>query len=669
MRPDRAFFGAALTPAAVPAVLAVAVLVVFGAKDAGYPATVWYPGTLFVLALLTLAAIAGGGVLHRLSRPALVSVAFLAGLTAWTYLSILWSGVKADAWDGANRGLLYLVLYVLFVTIALGAESAALLLAGYALAVTGLGLFEFVAASRAADPDSYFLLARFSEPTGYQNANCALFAIAFWPALFLASRREVPLVLRALMLGSAGALAELGLLSQSRGWVAAMPITFVLFVALVPGRVRSLVFALPVGLALLAAHRPLLDVFSALQSGQEIQETLVSARTAIVVSALVLVALGGAMAAVDRALDPERPTTRRLARAAAAVFASGALVALIAGLVWLGNPVTRVTDAWHEFSGDRLAAPSGSYFSVGFGSARYDLWRVALREIEDEPVVGVGSDNFAVDYLRERRTDEEPQYPHSLELKILAQTGFIGAALFAGFLISALVAFAVRRTEPAFARALRAGALVGFAYWFVHGSVDWFWELPGLAGPAFAMLGIAVASPGPADRVSSARRRRAVLGVGVIVLLAAVVSLTLPWISAKEVQAAGGSWERAPRAAFDRLDRARALNPLSDRPDVIRGVIAGRRGDTRGMVVAFGQALERNPDNWYSHLELAAAYARLDRRAAALRELRLARRLNPLEPTIPLVESRVRRGQPVSLEELDRTFLDRTFVSNRTRPK
>ena len=152
-------------------------------------------------------------------------------------------------------------------------------------------------------------------------------------------------------------------------------------------------------------------------------------------------------------------------------------------------------------------------------------------------------------------------------------------------------------------------------------------------------------------------------------LLAAVVSLALPWISAKEVQAAAGSWQRAPTSALDRLDRARVINPLSDRPDVIRGVIASRRGDTREMVAAFRRALDRNADNWYSHLELAAAYARLDRRSEALTELRVACRLNPLEPTIALVDSRVRRGQRFALEELDRTFLDRTFVSNRTRPK
>jgi hypothetical protein len=83
------------------------------------------------------------------------------------------------------------------------------------------------------------------------------------------------------------------------------------------------------------------------------------------------------------------------------------------------------------------------------------------------------------------------------------------------------------------------------------------------------------------------------------------------------------------------------------------------------MVEEFGGALERNPSNWYARLELGVAYAREGKRAAALRELSAARRLNPREPTILSVASKVRRGQTVSLAELDRNFLRRTFVSNR----
>jgi tetratricopeptide (TPR) repeat protein len=153
--------------------------------------------------------------------------------------------------------------------------------------------------------------------------------------------------------------------------------------------------------------------------------------------------------------------------------------------------------------------------------------------------------------------------------------------------------------------------------------------------------------------------------LGAVALLAAVLSLGLPWLAAKEVRAAAGEWRRSPDRAFERLERARRLDPLSDRPDLIAGAIASRLGDTRRMVEEFGNALERNPSNWYARLELGVAYAREGKRAAALQELSAARRLNPREPTIVAVASKVRRGETVSLAELDRNFLRRTFVSNR----
>ena len=37
--------------------------------------------------------------------------------------------------------------------------------------------------------------------------------------------------------------------------------------------------------------------------------------------------------------------------------------------------------------------------------------------------------------------------------------------------------------------------------WLIYGSVDWFWEMPALSGPALGFLGVAVALE-PRPRVS-----------------------------------------------------------------------------------------------------------------------------------------------------------------------
>ena len=60
-----------------------------------------------------------------------------------------------------------------------------------------------------------------------------------------------------------------------------------------------------------------------------------------------------------------------------------------------GNPVTQARDAWDEFSAGQQFEESSSYFGANLGSNRYDFWRVALGELRDSPVAGVGAGNFA----------------------------------------------------------------------------------------------------------------------------------------------------------------------------------------------------------------------------------------------------------------------------------
>ena len=54
-------------------------------------------------------------------------------------------------------------------------------------------------------------------PTGYANANAALWLMAAWPALLLARSRRLAWPLRGVLAGSAVLLADVALLAQSRG--------------------------------------------------------------------------------------------------------------------------------------------------------------------------------------------------------------------------------------------------------------------------------------------------------------------------------------------------------------------------------------------------------------------------------------------------------------------
>jgi O-antigen ligase len=202
------------------------------------------------------------------------------------------------------------------------------------------------------------------------------------------------------------------------------------------------------------------------------------------VTALLLFAAGVGAALLDSRVSLTRRRAHALARNAA--IAGAAVVVLVA----------------------LVAAAAAPHLTSGGGGNRRDFWRVAWSSFRDHPLQGVGVDNFAVDYLRERHSTEQPLYPHSVVLRLFSQTGLVGAALALGFLGVALAAAApaLRRSGGRSAGAA-AGAMV--AYWLLHGAFDWFWEIPGLTAPVLAALGIAAALGRPP--VPAARRMRAAL--------------------------------------------------------------------------------------------------------------------------------------------------------------
>jgi O-antigen ligase len=652
-QPRSRWSSALLDPLLLPGALAFAVFAAFDVLNAGWAPTVWYPGALFLLflAVVTLPLTPR----RRASLAAVAAIALLTAFTGWSFLSIWWADVKGDAWDGANRTLLYLVVYVLFVRLPWRATAAALLLGGYALAVAVMGAVELARAASAADPTSYFLLGRFAAPAGYQNADCALFLMAFWPALHLSSSRAVPATARALLLAASGVTLELALLIQSRATVVAFPLTLALYLAFVPSRARRILFGLAPAVATAFAAPTLLHVFTAIRDDVGIRSSVADARDTVLISALVLLVVGLAAALVDARASLGPKSSRLTSRALGGAFAAAAVVAITVGIAAAGGPTKGIEHAWSQFKNSR-GGSSSSYFANGLGGNRYDIYRVALDEFRASPVRGVGADNFAVGYLRERRSLEEPLYPHSLELRLLTQTGVIGTLLFAGFLAAALFLLLPLRRSPPLERGVAVAATTLFAYWLIHGSVDWFWELPGLAGPAFASLGLAtgIAGRGPPEAV---RRSRVLVVPAAAFVCVAALSLALPWLAAKEVQDAARGWLHDPADAYRRLDRARSLNPLSERADLVAGAIASRLGDRRRMHRSFERAIDRNPHNWYAWLELGVVQSLQGQKRAALASLARAHALDPREGTIADVADDVRSGRRVVPAQIDRAML------------
>jgi tetratricopeptide (TPR) repeat protein len=642
----------------------VAVFVAWTPLDGAQPVTRWAPGGIVLLGLLGVAI--GAIPLRWRDVPGAVRAAtlLLAAFTAWSYATIAWADDGGAALEGANRTLVYLVAFALFALWPQRAETAAWVLGLWTLGIGVLALVTLVRVGTAGDPASLFGGDRLTWPAGYANAAAATWLMAFWPAVAFAASARVPWALRGVAAALAVVLLDVALLSQSRGSVLALPVCVVLFIAFVPGRLRHLAALVPIaGLAAAALPR-VLDLGDALDGGDA--GAISDAASSVLVLVLVVAAVAGALVAAAAAWETLRPpavaTAARIRTGWRALVVAGAAVAAIGGLVAIGNPVDRVDSAWASFKGgydDNTG--SDNRLTAGLGSNRYDFYRVALDVFGDHPIAGVGGDNFFQDYLARGDSTETPRYPHNLALRTLEQTGLVGTLLLLGAFAAALAAAwrALRLADP-LAATVAGGAALAFAYWVVHGMTDWFWEWAGLGAPAFALLGLAcaLAPRRPRAGATPARPPRvAGLVVAGTALVAAALILAGPWLAERDVERAGAVFATRPFESYSRLDRAADLDPLSDRPDLVKGSIALRYGDLARAKAAFTEARDRNPRGQYATLELGAIASVQKDAATARRLLARAVALAPRDQSARDALQVVQEGGTVDIDVLNARIL------------
>lgn len=650
----------------------VCVLIAWGAIDGGYPSTTWYPGALFLLALLAV-VLAGLGPPKGLSPEVRLAIACLAGYTVWSYLSILWAAQRADAWDGANRTLLYLLIFSLFATRPVRAGAGPTILIAWILGVALIAIAIVAQLATDTQPLQMFVSDRLADPTGYPNATAALWLSALLPAALLAGRAELPGPWRGLLAAAAVVLGDAALLTQSRGGAYSVAIVAVVAIVIARDRVRLIASLAPVAVAIAVTAPALLELSSRL--AVQAPAAAVHAVTLPILPAAAAVGLVVALAGAVERSGRIGPAAASLLRVTIASLSWAlALGAVLAAVIVLGNPLARVRAAWRSFEHPALQStttgPAGPAQSVrlaaGLSGYRYDYYRVALDAFSAHPLQGIGADNFAQLYLRKGRSATAPKYPHSIELRTLAQTGLVGLVLLLLAFGPALRrALGAARHDPGLGGAVATAALLVWVYWIVQGSVDWLWEFPALGGAAMAMLGLACAC-GPLANASSAsrractaspvprRRRRALAGATSLVLLAGGVSLAAPWLSEHYVGAAEASWQSEPAKAFGLLDRAASLNPLSDRPLLVKGTIALRLGQPARALQAFEGALARSRDDAYATLELGALASARGQPQQARRLLERAHGLDPDDPVTSGALARVIAGGRVDVGAINR---------------
>jgi hypothetical protein len=643
-------------------------LVAYFAFNAGgfYPA----PTAFVAVILALLLAIRVTGSSHPFGGagwPLAIAATAMALFALLTLLSASWSHLSGSALAEFDRALVYLLVMVLFGTVATDRRRLVWILRALAIAsfiVCGSALITRLL------PDVW--------PTAPNLANSRLsFPITYWNVLgllavlgillcvhFTADEREPPIA----RISAAAALPVLAttlFFTFSRGSIAVCLVALIVY-ALV-GRPRALVSALvaagtPTAIAVKVAYDANLLATS--------HPTALSARPQGHHVALVVIACAIAAAALRSVLALfVDGRLRRLAlpaqyrrRTRLGGWSALAAVALIVIIVLSGTingdyqrflrPPTNNTSDLRS----RLTDPSND--------GRLEVWRVAWDEFKAAPIAGQGAGTFADSFAQHRTRPEFVVNAHSLYMEILDELGIAGLVLLLAAIITILVRTAMRVRTPD--RALYSALFAVLLAWALETGIDWDWQMPVVTLVFFALGGLMLARPAPRSdpttpqeeratgRVSLFSPARVAIAIGCLLL---AVAPAYDWLAQRKLNQATTAFSAGDcRTASDAALSSISILGIQPQAYEVVAYCDIHRDLPNLAIRAMNQAVALDPENWNYAYGLA-----LTRAAAGLNPLGAARRallLNPREPLVQVEWQTFKADRPSQWPSDARTIAD-----------
>ena len=596
-----------------------------------------------------------------------ITLALFGVLAALTALSVTWSIQPDASWVEANRTLAYLAVFAAAIGAARLAPNGWLvllrgLLIGIAV-ITAYALASRIWPAEIAPDDVY---SRLAQPYGYWNALGLTAALGVPLTLWLGSRRAGHAAVNALAYPLLAGLLMAIFLSFSRGAIVAAAISAIVWLAVVPLRLRSVTV-----LAVSAAGAaPLLlwaltkKAFTESSVPLPLRERVADDFGILLLTLLLLTLAAGLTLGFRIAGRAPTPKARlRFGGAAAAV----ALIAPLVMLVGIETTDKGVTDRVSELADTKGKTPGGpERFATG-SSSRAKYWREARLVFEEEPVAGTGAGTFGTARLRYRRDALVARQAHGYVAQTMSDLGLLGIAVSMALLtawgIAAGRALGFGRgdgdmpwTPERVGLAALAATAIGFG---VQSVIDWTWFVPGPAVIALAAAGFVAGSARPerkwADRPSLRELPRARLAMAAAALLMVGVVAWAAWQPQRSHDKAQDAYallgdnkaEAAEQAAVD----AEEINPLSLEPLFARAAVLERKGDLKGAEAQLAKAVREHRSDPASWLRLAQFQLfTLDEAQRAQKTLLGALALDPnsREAAYASFETRVRlrAGQP-----------------------
>ncbi len=464
-------------------------------------------------------------------------VALLIAFTALSGLSVVWSVQPDLSWQDAGRLLAYSGVFgAVLALVRLAPDRWPAILGGLTLAasiVCSYALATKVFPGRLAPAVTY---ARLEEPYGYWNAIGLTAAMGVIGCLWLGARRSGHALLSALAYPAMGIMGVTLMLAYSRGALAALAVGVVLWMCIVPLRLRGATVLTVGGLGAAAVvgwdfsrHALTTDNIPLAQRATAGHQLGVLLLVMVLLLTLAGIAIGF--------LCARRPLSRATRTRAGAILLALIALALVGFAGALAHShrgftgsITHTVDTLTNPNAKVPPNSPGRLTAVASVRARY--WKQALQVFDAHPALGSGADGYEIASLRYRTVLLEVKHAHGFVVQTLADLGAIGLALALALLLTWMAA-AGRATHPFNRRwtswrawlDLRAGAHPGWrrspqpytperigmlsmlclvVVFGVHSLVDWTWYVPGDAFAALLCAGW-LAGRGPLD----AYRRKA----------------------------------------------------------------------------------------------------------------------------------------------------------------
>lgn len=536
-----------------------------------------------------------------LARPGRVggwlALAGFAALTGVTAASIRWSVAPDLSWVETNRVLAYLWAFAAALAAAhLAPAGWGVVLRGIllgAFAIVGWALVTRVFPESLAEDEIY---ARLGAPYGYWNALGTTAALAVPATLWLGSRRSGYGPANALAYPLLGLLCVALFLSYSRGALVVAAAAIVLWLVLVPLRLRTitLVATALAGAAPTIAWALSRDAFTENDVPMIVRESAGPEFGVFLLATTLVLLFAGVAINFRVARRAPGVTARMRVGLASAVVACLIPVGLVTALALSDRGFEGTVEASVESLTSTTASTEGGPGRLTQASStRGRYWRQARDVFDENPEAGTGAGTFQVTRLRHRRDQLVSRHAHGYVVQTMADLGVAGLVASGLALLLWLAAgaratgFTPRGRERAFdAERVALVALVLCATAFgVQSGIDWTWAVPAPALMAVVAGGFAAGRAlrrrEGQPRPSLERTPRALFGVAALAaaLVCAWAVLQPQRSSAESERAldliADGKLDEADRAA----DRAEDIDPLASRALIVKAAVADARGN------------------------------------------------------------------------------------------